>query len=91
MCHLANAAPASSSAADLIVWHFVVHVKVASHVLHVPIASLLMGGSVHAGHMIPIDQPRSALRMVRMIMDRHRKISGGQQPARPSDIVDSTF
>lgn len=45
---------------------------------------------LHAGHMIPIDQPRSALRMVRMIMDRHSQVSGGQQPARPSDIADST-
>lgn len=41
-----------------------------------------------AGHMIPIDSPRGALTMVRMIMDRHSRVvaargaaEGGATPA----------
>lgn len=37
-----------------------------------------------AGHMIPIDQPKAARRMVDMIMKRHAKLSrgtvGGRRP-----------
>ena len=85
-CHVASPARASPHASRFTVWEWYSACETC-HLCSVPIVTML-----HAGHMIPIDQPRSALRMVRMIMDRHSQVSGGQQPARPADImVDSTI
>lgn len=48
-------------------------------VLHVKIDSLsaTQRSCVHTGHMIPIDQPRAALHMVKMIMERHDVVVSG--------------